>query len=438
MRRPKRVAPQLVMAIMQLMVPPKIPENTEFWRALLPEPPLFFTGLGGVPSPTPPLEESEAIKQNGRMPNNTKEDGSNCFPKKGPIGDLLPNRTRCGWCHLQPTAVEVPLVGNPRRPHPNDRARALEAESAKAIAQWAEEGKVVVLKLPDELGAQGDRFHGNARHNQYLHRAVSRAFGVPSRNERSNMRVSFVMRSNHRKQPLPPSPDAPCRPRRLRNLQELRRAFRHFCAGGAGDARRSSGDGERLCEFRMVDLGTMSGMEQQQLAAATDVYIAYHGSAIAHSAFLPDDSIVVEVYPRNYFLTWWGVDESENTQRNVTWVFATANNGKTTKCAAFSENDDGAPNPGWFCQGPKDSCRAWNPTIVMDMLRHVFRTCTPRRRAAASSSSAPPSNPCLREAMVEWQKLNAEAGEWVFQLRGWPSFTYLEIPDDGVGVDDTV
>ncbi|GAB5356289.1 hypothetical protein AAMO2058_000277800 [Amorphochlora amoebiformis] len=443
-----------------------------------------------------------------------------------PVGQV-----KCGWCHEQEGAIEIPLIPLPLEAPPGPQAASQEkaaqnylntalglpespeislkssrishqspgvsdqspvvsnqspevsspssevSDQSPEVSERSPEvsgkspevsgkslkisEKSVVLRLPkDQDNAyKGKRFEGNARHNSELHRQIVSSLDIPPPSRERGLRVTLILRSLGTKlTKLPKIIDAPttiCRPRRLLNRKEVENNLRTFC-----DQDLTGNRGTKLCEFQAVDYAGKNGVEQERIAARSDVYITYHGSSLTHCAFLPDHSIVVEIFPTFFFLSWHSLMETEMEARGISWVFATHKGHITAKKCVHGThrlpNSVDASYPitvkNWNCgtRFGKDTCRAWNPNNTLSMLQFALTECHPSKRRDFSEISGDfseisgdsseisekvPRN-CLREAMRVWQKRNSGMGEWVMKHRRRAEFTFLEIEDDAIGLTD--
>lgn len=364
-----------------------------------------------------------------------KQGGAGCRGRKHPERYVPKDAVRCGWCQDVPGAIAI-NVSPIQTPIPDAgdiaaaEARAVQ-RVATAVSASTAAMPTVVLRVPADqaIETHGDYRQGNTRHNRDMHRAVVRAYNTPIRGE--TLRVTLIGRPS-RGRALPPGPNAMCKPRRIRNKAEVARALRGLCDDAAGA-------GGRLCSFRgPVDLASMNETEQMRVAADTDVYIAYHGSALAHTAFLPDESLVIEVYQSRFWNCWYSLQQTEDPRRGLSWVFSTHAAGDTVKKCVHGGRPQvpvdlaKVPNPaGPYCGGAlKDTCRAWNPTLVLSLLRDVFDRCRPQGARAGRG--------CVRAAMEAWRADHQDAAWWVLRIVGRDARVFLEVPDDGRGKDDTV
>jgi protein O-GlcNAc transferase len=50
----------------------------------------------------------------------------------------------------------------------------------------------------------------------------------------------------------------------------------------------------------VIDFGTIPFEEQLQLIQQTDIFIGMHGAGMTHTMFLPDESVVIELFPKGF------------------------------------------------------------------------------------------------------------------------------------------
>mmetsp|Transcript_21634 Transcript_21634/g.34937 ORF Transcript_21634/g.34937 Transcript_21634/m.34937 type:complete len:605 (-) Transcript_21634:101-1915(-) len=383
------------------------------WRPFVLPPPQFFRGVSS---------SCDAIHHEAYIP---KDDN-----------------IRCGFCNDHKSAIELPFVLlRPTMPSHEEIAEQEANATLYILDRLINQEKqhhhssrsppVLIMKLDNDQMYQavprGIFRQGNARHNRFLHRAVSRALSIPNRYEARYIRITQVVRGSK----VPPSAlgkgiNDVCKPRRIRNKMEVEQQLAALCKKKVADTNID------LCKFKgNVDFANLNTTEQMRVAASSDIFISYHGSAIGHHNWMPDDAILIEVLPSRYFSGWWAFQE-EDSIRNMTWVFASHSNGSTIKnCVKNSENIDLKPwRPGPFCGGrrQKDTCRAWNASNVIQMLESILPKCELSLRVGRRQ--------CLKEALVEWQKKSANVGYWVFPKFDRPKHMFMEIADDGKGKDD--
>ena len=389
-----------------------------------------------------------------------------------------------GWCHhshggAEGAVVELPLPAIALAPSARWAPAAQAAAEANATAFVAAAVKraaaagrpppTFVVRVPEATKAtvDGRAALGDAvaqplrnvfsRHNRYLHRAALRRFGARGRHAAGTLRLTLVTRRDPRTdKPLPISPSALCRPRGLRNADAVARALRSLCAepvavhASDGSAPTAS-PSPTLCAFRGPErlLADTDAQRQAQvrLATTTDVLVLYHGAALASTMWMPDDALVVVVFPKRYISSWYGVSETEDTQRNLTWVLATHRAGLTFRTYERGKGPDlarfmpglvaGGRGAAWNKLGPvpqggwpqytfdprlKDTCRSWDPVPVLRALRAAMRACHP-------SVSQTRRRNCLRSALVRWQAEHPSDGAWVLAHRDRPAHAFLEISD---------
>ena len=399
--------------------------------------------------------------------------------------DRLGRRDRddvAGWCHHQAEgAVILSLPAIAVAPSARWTPEAQEAAEANATAfvdsvvarsRTAAHPPTFIVRVPRGVKAKAAKPVAQplrnvfSRHNLFLHRAARRRFGATDRWGEGTLRLTLVARRGGADDlPLPVGPSAQCVPRGLRNLDAVAGALRSLCAERLPSSDAGGGGGgvaPPLCAFR-GPARLRSGDDAQRgaqvrLAATTDVLVLYHGAALASAMWMPPDALVVVVFPRGYISTWYGVAETEDARRNLTWVLATQRGGLTfgkferggkalakwmpglqlqkARSQAQWRATGPVPQAGWpeyhFHPRKKDTCRAWDPTPVLGALRSAMRACHPQR--AADGADANPDERrrhCMRGALARWQAAHPQEGAWVLAHKDRPAHAFLEISDDG-------
>jgi hypothetical protein len=348
---------------------------------------------------------------------------------------------RLGWCHEQQIHTVVldlaPKGGRNGPPFDPLALAKMEAKMEAGVVKAVAEDARTVFVAPFLNYGTKEYACFKDWHTSGLAKAAQRTFNVPTRVQEGKYRINLIQRQrpNGTANRLPPTDNDPCKPRGVRNGLELRERFGGMC--------NQTG----LCTFRETTYEQLNFAGQIQAAASTDIYISYYGSGLSNALWLPDGSVAVEIMPKGHISSGAAMGV-EDTNRNITWVFATDPSMMTFQSYErmhsywrpwYNWNRTGDIScGGWpmFGTDRKDTCRAWNATNVLDMLRYIMATCDLRLPGADKEGTA---TTCLRSAMVTWQgdPKHTDYAQWVLNhTRYGEHRLFLEIFDDGKGRDD--